>query len=679
MASRREGNVFLRTTVRLLVTMATVAAGLGFTGRATAATVTFGDTTPGPSIDLLSNNVKAASKYTAVQGSIVKVTAYLSGLGKTTGSENVKAMVYADNGAAAPGSRLGVSNQVTISAGRAWGWVDFTFATPIQVHPSQTVWMGYISGGTTDLVQAAMTRPAGNQLLFNSDNYATGPSDPFGTGTWRDKHYSLYATVDQPTIFGDTAPGSGIDTLSTDLKEASKYTAVAGKVSTVSAYLSGLGATSGSQKVRAIAYADSAGSPGSLLGFSNEVTIGAGRAWGWVDFTFPDGVWVQAGVVWIGFQASTPSNLTQAAYSTVTANLRYNSDAYADGPASTFGTGTTRDKHYSLYASLAPATPLSARVGMNVPNIGTNNVPASYASTVANDDGITLVRDGGPISATYGSGPTPNWLYVDRMTAFVNTVPGSRMLLSFWTAPDWMHPANTGYRYPPDAAHRQDWANSVVAIMDRFVAAGIPIDRIEIWNEPWLDYFWQPSSNPTAYEQLVVATASTVWAHYPTMKIGISADYWEQGSGNPANTQWFQQVLNADTTGALNDPRYYFTTHNYVQSDSPITNRGTGWSFDRYALARNQAMAHGFVNPHVDVTEYGWRAGDTSGGTNDVTVDVQATYTVDGAKLAFASGFVDRVFVFEDYPGDTWGYNVHYPNGTTKPVAPALKTYIQTG
>ena len=40
---------------------------------------------------------------------------------------------------------------------------------------------------------------------------------------------------------------------------------------------------------------------------------------------------------------------------------------------------------------------------------------------------------------------------------------------------------------------------------------------------------------------------------------------------------------------------------------------------------------------------------------------------------------VDRVFLFEDYPGDTWGYNVHYPDGTVKPVASALKSYISTG
>ena len=44
-----------------------------------------------------------------------------------------------------PGALLGVSNAVTITAGRSWGWVDFTFPTPVAVSAG-TVWMGYIAG-----------------------------------------------------------------------------------------------------------------------------------------------------------------------------------------------------------------------------------------------------------------------------------------------------------------------------------------------------------------------------------------------------------------------------------------------------------------------------------------------------------------------------------------------------
>ena len=157
-----------------VVALAAAMAALALAGPANAGWTTFGDTTAGPSIDTLSVNLKEVSKYTAVQGNIVRVTAYVSGLGAASGTQNVKAIVYRDSNGS-PGARLGVSYEVTISAGRAWGWVVFPFLTPVPVHPSETVWIGFIASNTSDLTQAAITTPAGNQLLFNTDNYSGGP------------------------------------------------------------------------------------------------------------------------------------------------------------------------------------------------------------------------------------------------------------------------------------------------------------------------------------------------------------------------------------------------------------------------------------------------------------------------------------------------------------------------
>jgi hypothetical protein len=661
--------------MKLVVALAAAVAPLALAGPANAAWTTFGDTSPGASTDTLTANLKEVSKYTGVQGNLVRVTAYLSGLGAGSGTQNVKAVVYQDSGGN-PGALLGVSYEVTITAGRAFGWVVFPFLVPIPVHPSEPIWIGFIASTTSDLTQAKYTAQTGG-LRYNSNTYSSGPSDPFGTATTTNKHYSLYATVDQPTIFGDTTPGASWDALPANTKRAAKFTATAGSVTKVDAYVSG-SSTNGSQAIKAVIYSDSGGSPQTLLGTSNAVTVTKNQTARWVDFTFPSPVSVSAGSLWIGFIANTTSGIARIAYTSSTGGLRFNNDTYSDGAANPFGSASSANEHFTIYASLAPATPLSQRVGIMVPSIGTNNVPASYATTVLNDDGITLYRDVAPMSATYGGGSTANWTYFDRDLNFTKTVPGS-MLMTFATAPDWMHPSNSGTWYPPDSSHYQDWADKVVEMIGHAIANGVSVSKIELWNEPWLTDFWLPLPDPTAYEQLVTTTASTVWATYPTMQIGISADYWEQGAGVPSGTQWFQQVLNADGTGALNDSRYYFTTHNYTQSDPPWKDRGTGWSFDRYSLAHDQAVAHGFSNPHVDVTEYGWRAGDTSGGTNDVNVDTQAQYTIDGARQALATGYVDRVFVFEDYPGDTWGYNVHYPDGTVKPVASALKSYISTG
>jgi len=155
---------------------------------------TFGTTIPGSSVDTASINLKEVSRYTAVASNVTKLTGYVSGLGATSGSQKIKAVLYADNGSAHPGALLGVSNEVTITAGAAWNWVDFTFSSPVAVQAG-TVWMGYIASSTSDLTQLRYD-PSANELNFNvnSGGYAAGPTNPFGTPTLSNKHYSIYAT-----------------------------------------------------------------------------------------------------------------------------------------------------------------------------------------------------------------------------------------------------------------------------------------------------------------------------------------------------------------------------------------------------------------------------------------------------------------------------------------------------
>ncbi|TMK94447.1 MAG: PKD domain-containing protein, partial [Actinobacteria bacterium] len=155
---------------------------------------TFGTTIPGSSVDTASINLKEVSRYTAVASNVTKLTGYVSGLGATSGSQKIKAVLYADNGSGHPGALLGVSNEVTITAGAAWNWVDFTFASPVAVQAG-TVWMGYIASSTSDLTQLRYD-PSANELNFNvnSGGYAAGPTNPFGTPTLSNKHYSIYAT-----------------------------------------------------------------------------------------------------------------------------------------------------------------------------------------------------------------------------------------------------------------------------------------------------------------------------------------------------------------------------------------------------------------------------------------------------------------------------------------------------
>jgi len=152
--------------------------------------------------------------------------------------------------------------------------------------------------------------------------------------------------------FGTTTPGTLTDLASANYKEVSKYTApVAGNVVKLTGYISGLGKTSGSQPIRAIIYADSGGSPGNIIGVSNEVVIAAGAPWAWVDFTFPSPVAIPAGTIWMGYIAGSKTNTVQLRYSQVTNDLRVNSNNYTSGPTTKFGGAATYSYHYSIYGT----------------------------------------------------------------------------------------------------------------------------------------------------------------------------------------------------------------------------------------------------------------------------------------------------------------------------------------
>ncbi len=158
------------------------------------------------------------------------------------------------------------------------------------------------------------------------------------------------------STFGTTTPGTKTDFASANLKEVSRYSAPqAGLVAKLTGYISGLGATSGSQPVRAVVYADASGNPGSLLGVSNAVTVTAGQPWGWVDFVFPSAVSIPAGTLWMGYIAGSRNDLTELRYDASVNELRYNVNpgGYAAGPSSPFGQPTYSSKHYSLYGTYA--------------------------------------------------------------------------------------------------------------------------------------------------------------------------------------------------------------------------------------------------------------------------------------------------------------------------------------
>jgi hypothetical protein len=218
------------------------------------------------------------------------------------------------------------------------------------------------------------------------------------------------------STFGTTTVGTATDYATADLKEVSVYSvAQAGSVSKLTGYISGLGASSGSQRLRAVLYADSSGSPGALLGTSNEITVAGGKAWGWVDFPFPSAISISAGKVWMGYIATSTSNLTQLRYSSVTNELHYNNNSYSSGASSPFGTPKLASMHYSLYGTYASTSSASTLpVNTTAPTVsGSAVVGQALNATSGSWSGTT------PISYAY------QWLRCNSTGGSCSSIAGA--------------------------------------------------------------------------------------------------------------------------------------------------------------------------------------------------------------------------------------------------------------
>jgi len=131
--------------------------------------------------------------------------------------------------------------------------------------------------------------------------------------------------------------------MSADRKRANHFQlSTAGSVSKLTMYLAPTG-TSGTQVLNGVIYADQGGSPGNLVGVSNEVTFDTSAVSGWYDLPFASSVSLQAGIYWIGLIDGATSNVFGLRCDDSTANSDAVAPAtYANGPLNPFGSTALR-------------------------------------------------------------------------------------------------------------------------------------------------------------------------------------------------------------------------------------------------------------------------------------------------------------------------------------------------
>ena len=175
---------------------------------------TFGYTGVGSTVSPtgMSVDYKRGSTYSSgnVSGTLTDVTAYLDGNGGSTGSESVTAAVYNDQTGALIATSLGAS----INAEQAAGWVDFRFSTG-SIAPNTSYRLTLLSGGTAVARYYYGTSAPWN---LNSNTYASGPSNPFGSASETvTRSMSIYATVKSSSPTPSPTPTPGPKTTSLKL------------------------------------------------------------------------------------------------------------------------------------------------------------------------------------------------------------------------------------------------------------------------------------------------------------------------------------------------------------------------------------------------------------------------------------------------------------------------------
>jgi hypothetical protein len=191
----------VRLSVVTLFAVALLAGALAFIGGASAvgSPCSFGLSTVGGFNGSIAADTKKVTRYTAVACNITKLTGYVSGGNVGGGPQHVRAVVYADSGGL-PGARLAVSNEVNVAQNQAAGWVDFSLPAPVAISAGP-IWMGYV--GSSPNIGIPKYDGTGVAVRYNTDSYADGVSDPFGSSTAGVvATYSLYAS--------GTTGGSGL-------------------------------------------------------------------------------------------------------------------------------------------------------------------------------------------------------------------------------------------------------------------------------------------------------------------------------------------------------------------------------------------------------------------------------------------------------------------------------------
>jgi hypothetical protein len=166
------------------------------------------------------------------------------------------------------------------------------------------------------------------------------------------------ASTPSASQFGRTATGSMYN-LTSDRKRVSRFSlGERGSVTSISAYLDGNGSGDGaSQVVRFVVYASSGGNPAALLGATEQYTLPRKARAQWVTLAVQSPLTLDPGEYHLGIHTGSRSRVGRYSAVQVSGALRENSNSFASGASSPFGSTSSGNHGLSIYATYLPVSP----------------------------------------------------------------------------------------------------------------------------------------------------------------------------------------------------------------------------------------------------------------------------------------------------------------------------------
>ena len=154
----------------------------------------FGKADAGGNFSPMSRNVKRASRFFTIQAphEVVRLRAYMDGLGATAGSQTVRGVMYIGDDER-PRQLVGQTEPVTVHAGDAGRWIDLPFETPVIT--GGWVWLGLHTGTDNGVARYAWFHSGLRR--YNIDRFSDLASDPFGDSFSDGQTMSVFALGDR--------------------------------------------------------------------------------------------------------------------------------------------------------------------------------------------------------------------------------------------------------------------------------------------------------------------------------------------------------------------------------------------------------------------------------------------------------------------------------------------------